>query len=262
MYNQQASPRLYRVKFVSSGQAAWGIRNAIGAPRIEECQIEVTGTGTSSSITYGIVFSNGSGLPAGRSSILRSHIHAGTGHSNYGVYMSSGQVVTEIRDSTIEATGGSVTVGLYADGEGWDGNDSLAIRDTEISSFGAISNSYGILFEEGATIYLTLANSKAWGTPGVEQLRRDPSRRQLGSSTSRARRPRLDPGRGRPRQPLHRVEPRWLRRGTTAATGWLGCAGVRDEGAVFYANTARSHRTATQEVRLRSRPPGHTARFR
>jgi hypothetical protein len=72
-----ASPRLYRVKFSTTGgaQIIWGLRNVDSTPLIEECEISVTNTGADTSYSYGLAFRNDScSLPAGRSSILRTKI--------------------------------------------------------------------------------------------------------------------------------------------------------------------------------------------
>lgn len=110
LYNPATSPRVYRVKLVAQGiLLAWGMRNATSAPRIEECEIRATANGGTSSSAYGIVYSSSSGLPAGRSSVLRSKITATGAGNNYGIYMIEGQVLTELRDSRIDALGGSKT---------------------------------------------------------------------------------------------------------------------------------------------------------
>src|SRR5215218_2906177 len=45
MFNENANPRVYRVKFVTqtTNSEAWGMRNWSSAPKIEECEFSVSG---------------------------------------------------------------------------------------------------------------------------------------------------------------------------------------------------------------------------
>jgi hypothetical protein len=170
-----------------------------------------------------------------RTSILRSSFHVSGGQGNYGVYMSDGQVVTEIRNSSFEVAGGTTSVGLYADGAGWQGSDSLQLRDTEVSSYGASGSSYGIKFDTGVAIYLILDDSKVWGhlatnNYGLVHAGGGSSVNVQGSSLLGATQVANVLGN------LF-VASSALSGGATMATGFLGCAGVWDETATFYANT-------------------------
>jgi hypothetical protein len=234
-YNPATSPRLYRVKLAATGRVVWGLRNATSAPRIEECEITATSTGGSGSLAYGVVFSAFSGLPAGRSSILRSKIKAIGALENYGVYMGTGQIVTEIRNSRIDASGGTVSYGLYATPDGgWTGSDSLALRDTEVSAFGGSNSSYGVRFESGANLYLSVVDSLVWGhgSPsgyGVVHLGGNAASIQASSLV----------GATKVADVIGNISiaSTSMSGGPVTATGWLGCIGVWDENAIFYANS-------------------------
>lgn len=167
MANYEASPRIYRVRFSTTGNGthAWGVRNVNSATLIEECEITVTSTG--SAVAYGLVFRDDSGLlPTGRTSILGSRILVSGASQNYGVYMANAQFVKEIRDSRIDVIGGGTNRGLYAlrDILPWNGEESLQIRNTEILSSGGSSTSYGIDLQFYTWIALDINGSKIWGT--------------------------------------------------------------------------------------------------
>lgn len=211
------------------------MRNATSAPRIEECEIRATANGGTSSSAYGIVYSSSSGLPAGRSSVLRSKITATGAGNNYGIYMIEGQVLTELRDSRIDALGGSKTYGLYATGPGWQGADVLTLRDTEVNSGGASVHSYGILFEPSVTISLTVYDSLVFGhvSPqayGISHLGQ-PAVGVQGSSLAGATKVAETNGN-------MLITSTAMVGGPTSAAGWLGCVGVWDELAVFYPGNA------------------------
>lgn len=231
MSNYQASPRLYRVKFVAQGQQAWGVRNVNAVPLIEECEVSVSATATGG-YAYGLVFW-GYSLPANRrSSILRSKIAVWGASHNYGVYLGYALGLTSIRDSRIDVSGGSTTQGLYATGTtGWSGVESLSVRNTEIYSSGGSSASYGVRFEQ-APIVTNVTGSTIWGNaaPTSYGIYTDsPSAPggiqgsyivgytktvQFGGSIS--------------------IASTYLQGGPATAGGWLGCMGVWEENAVFY----------------------------
>jgi hypothetical protein len=233
MANYNASPRLYRVKFVAQGQQVWGVRNVNAVPLIEECEVSVSATATGG-YAYGLVFW-GYSLPANRrSSILRSKVAVSGASHNYGVYLGYALSLTSIRDSRIDVSGGSTTQGLYATGTtGWSGTESLAVRDTEINSAGGSTASYGLRFEGGASIVPNIFGSMIWGhvapttygiytdsltAPGGIQgstITGFTKAVQFGGSIS--------------------ISSTFLQGGPTTAGGWLGCMGVWDENAVFYA---------------------------
>ena len=58
VFNDSAFPRFYRVKLVAQdthGGVVYGMRNYSSGPRIEECEINTTSTGTGS-VAYGVAF--------------------------------------------------------------------------------------------------------------------------------------------------------------------------------------------------------------
>lgn len=234
MYNESASPRLYRVKFVASqGQSLWGVRNIDAAPLIEECEVSVAATATGGS-AYGLVFF-GANFPANRrSSILRSKVAVSGATENFGVWMGAKLSLTLIRDSRIEVSGGSTTQGLFAEGRGiWSGMEALTIRDSEILSSSGSSASYGIRFVGGAGVVpqifesvisagaaptsygIYTENPNAPGGIQGSSIYGSTKTVQLGSSVS--------------------IASTFLVGGPVTAGGWLGCMGVWDENGVFYA---------------------------
>jgi hypothetical protein len=232
MANYGASPRLYRVKFVAQAQTVWGLRNVNAAPLVEECEISVTATATGS-YAYGLVFG---GFPPGsrRSSILRSKVAVSGASNNSGVYMFDALSLTTIRDSRFDVTGGSSTQGLYATsaGTGWYGSESITIRDTEISSAGGSTTSYGIRFE-GATISLSIFGSSIWGhvaptTYGIYSTSPSTVAGAQGASITGFTNTIYFGG-------SISISSTFLQGGPATAGGWLGCMGVWDENAVFYA---------------------------
>jgi len=229
--NTVSSMRLYRVKFTSTAGtgSAWGMRNFQSAPLIEECEFSVSASGSAAyGLVYFFIVSSGE-----RSSILRSKIAVSGATNNYGVYMTEAQTLTVLRDSRIDVTGGQFTYGLYATGI-WQGNESLAIRDTEISSAGGAQASYGVRFDLGTTVALDIASSKIWGhvaptTYGISQGGNAPMGLQGASivgftktieSVSNAS-----------------IASTGLTGGPVSVSGWVGCMGVWDENGVFYAQS-------------------------
>ncbi|HEX7184321.1 MAG TPA: hypothetical protein VF756_21005 [Thermoanaerobaculia bacterium] len=229
MANSDASPRLYRVKLFAIGDGAWGVRNINAAPVIEECEITVSSTSTANMDSVGIAF-RGTPPPAGRSSIFRSKIYVSGAKNNYGVFMGEAQFVTEIRDSRVDAVGGTTAHGVYAVSSSWTGQETLRIRDTEIYSSGGSSASYGINFEPGTSIVLNVNESRVWGsTYGIRQGGAVPMGVQgsfvLGATQAIRAEGNLS------------VASTHLEGGPVNAQGWYGCMGVWDENGVFFTNS-------------------------
>src|SRR5215208_881526 len=232
MFNENANPRVYRVKFVTqtTNSEAWGMRNFSSAPKIEECEFSVSG---GIHLVHGITFVGFISTGA-RSSIIRSRIAvSGTGTS-YGVFMVGGQTVTEIQDTRIDAIGGSASYGIYALPGGWQGSESLALRNVVINSAGASSLSAGIYLEGGTTVGLEIYNSKVWGhvaptTYGIFQGGNISSGIRLSSVV----------GFTKTVQTAGNISIGLtdLIGGPVTASGWLGCQGVVDEMGVFYPNS-------------------------
>jgi hypothetical protein len=231
--NIAASPRLYRLKLIATAVTAWGIRNVNGAPLIEECEIVVTSTSTSSTVATGILFK---GLPpAGvRSSILRSTIAVSGAATNYGVNILNAQPVNLIRDSRMDVVGGTTTYGISATPNGsWVGQENLQIRNSEIYSSGGSSASYGIKLEFGTLMTLDINNSRVWGTGapttyGIVQLGNAPMGLQGSNVVGFTKTIDSDSNVS--------IASTMLNGGPTTVLGWLGCMGVWDENGVFYAN--------------------------
>ncbi|HEX4962450.1 MAG TPA: hypothetical protein VF173_16565 [Thermoanaerobaculia bacterium] len=229
-----ASPRLYRLKIVVTAPNAWGIRNVSSAPVIEECEIYVTGTGAANTIATGILFKLFP--PTGiRSSILRTKLVVSGATTNYGINLLNAQTVTLIRDSRIDVAGGTTTYGISATPNGsWPGQENLQIRDSEISSYGGGSASYGIRFDTSTSVSLDISTSKVWGhisptTYGILQLGTSPIGLQGASVTGFT-------------QTIQTagsvsIQSTLLNGGPATASGWLGCMGVWDENGVFYTNS-------------------------
>jgi uncharacterized membrane protein YgdD (TMEM256/DUF423 family) len=235
--NIAASPRLYRLKLLATAVNTWGIRNTGGsAPLIEECEVVVTSTSSANSSATGILFKGFP--PAGkRSSILRSTIAVSGAGTNYGVHMLNAQTVTLIRDSQMDVTGGTTTYGIYAaPNVAWSGQENLQIRNSEISSAGGSSSSYGIKFEAGTLVALDIQVSRVWGhvapttgSFGIVQLGNAAIVMQ-GSSVV---------GYTNTVQTAGSVSigSTFLIGGPATASGWIGCMGVWDENGVFYTNS-------------------------
>jgi hypothetical protein len=149
------SPRVYRVKFVTQAinSEQWGMVNISSAPKIEECEFNVSGTRTNS----GIAFSGQSGT---RSSIVRSNIAVSGGSTNYGVTMSVTQILTEIQDTRIDVTSGPLTFGIFAFPIGWQGNETLTLRNVIIKSADGGLLSAGIYLDQGTTVGLDISHSR------------------------------------------------------------------------------------------------------
>jgi hypothetical protein len=242
---QGASPRLYRVKFSTTGTAptAWGIRNSNSTPLIEECEIIVNSTGTNSS-AYGLMFRNdprsgGCELPAGRTSILRTKIAVSGPGTNHGLAMAGGQFVSEIRDSRMDVNGGNTTYGIYAWKDSascdWLGSEALQIKNTEILTSGGSSASYGVKIESGVVppvrLSFDIVGGRVWGSNyGIVQGGPNPIGIQ-GSSVLGFTKTVETAGN-------ISIATTLLYGGPATAQGWIGCMGVWDENAIFYAQGA------------------------
>ena len=143
--------------------------------------------------------------------------------------------LAELRDSRIDAIDATTNYGIFADsGGGWNRQESLAIRNTEISAAGG-SSSYGIHFAGNTSASVDVAVSKIWGHvastdnygiynygTGVSVVQ---GSRLVGSTAT------LEV------QGSAIISTTELNGGAASAAGWIGCLGVWDESAVFYANT-------------------------
>jgi hypothetical protein len=235
MFNQFASAlRLYRVKFVTStsgGGTVWGIRNGSSSPLIEECEISVAAA-ASTAAAYGVVFNQ---FIQSRSQILRSRITVSGAELNYGVFMIEGQTLNEIRDSKITVSGGQNTYGLYAAAQSsWQGNEAIAIRNTDVSSAGGSVSSSGVHFESGTTVNLDVSHSKIFGhiapaTYGIRQLGTAAMGLQSAAITGFTKT--IDSAGNAS------IASTLLNGGPVTVAGWVGCMGVWDENGVFYANS-------------------------
>lgn len=237
MYNDNASPRLYRVKFFAQASGSVrGILNSFSAPLIEECEISASATTTlGSSQAYGVVFAGY--LSGRRSSILRSRITATQAADNFGIYLQNAQTVTEIRDTVVNVVGGVTTWGIYATtsvGGSWIGQENLALRNTELSSAGGASGSYGIAFQPSSWIGMDIFASRIYGhvaptTYGIMQ--QGPAGIGIQGSTVVGFTKTVYTASS------VSIASTYLNGGPVTALGWLGCMGVWDESGVFFANS-------------------------
>ena len=232
MLNNSGNPRVYRVKFVTqaANSEAWGMRNILAAPRIEECEFSVSGTLTNRGVGFGGFVNSGA-----RSSILRSNIAVTGGSTNYGVFMDLAQTLVEMQDTRIDAVGGPATFGIFASpGGGWQGAETLTLRNVVINSAGGGLQSSGIWLQAGTTVGLEIYNSKIWGhvspdTYGIFQ----------GGNIAVGLRYSSVVGFTKTVQSAGNVGIAWtdLIGGPVTVSGWVGCIAVADEAAVFYPNT-------------------------
>jgi hypothetical protein len=237
MSNNNAHPRIYRVKFVATGLARrFGMENILSAPRIEECEFIVSLPPSAFGPTFGFGISFDQ-LPTGvRSSILRSRIMVSGGNINYGVRMSRGQTVTEIQETRIDVTGGSSSnaYGIYAQGGDWLGSETLELRNVRIKST-STSQSVGIFLEVGTSIKLEISHSTIEGNgastaKGIFQG----GNRAVGLQHS------IVAGSTKTVEvPNHSfsIQATGLFGGPATAGLWNGCMGVWDENGTFYTNT-------------------------
>src|ERR1041384_2145095 len=238
MFNSNAHPRVYRVKFVvvtNQTQAAAAMSNVSAAPKMGECELIVAVSAPGGlGLGYGIRFIDFTPNGA-RSSILRSRITVYGAHTNYGVHMFRGQTVVEINDTRMDVTGGSNTYGIYALGGDWQGSETIEIRNLVINSAGGSVRSAGIWLESGTTVGLDIYNSRIWGhvspiTQGIFQGGNIPVGLRYSSIV----------GFTKTVETVHNAGIAWTELIGGPVTGspnsWIGCIAVVDEMAVFYAN--------------------------
>ncbi|HJQ39384.1 MAG TPA: hypothetical protein VKB93_19760 [Thermoanaerobaculia bacterium] len=230
-----SSLRVYRVRFeVGSTGVAWGIRNGNSSPTIEECELSVSASDTNST-AYGVVF-NSEPLTSERAAILRSKIAVSGAANNYGVFMMDAMGVNNIRDSRIDVTGGTNTYGLFSTvGSSWTGVETLAIRNSEISSAGGSSSSYGAWLAGGSSVGLDVTSSKIWGhisttKYGVYQAGNVAMTFQGSSIVGDTKTIQSTVGNVL-------IATTALQGGAVTVGGWVGCVGVWDENATFYSNS-------------------------
>jgi hypothetical protein len=234
VFNDSAFPRFYRVKLVAQdthGGVVYGMRNYSSGPRIEECEINASST-SAGATAYGVAFKNN--FSGARAVILRSQILASGVNTTYGVSMLDRLTLAELRDSRIDAISASTNYGIFADQNfGWSGNEQLTIRNTEVSAAGG-SSTYGVHFDT-CTASVEVAGSKIWGHVGSSNNygiyhAGSGSAVVQGSSIvgSTATVAMLGSA---------MISTTELNGGSASAAGWIGCAGVWDESAVFYSNT-------------------------
>lgn len=237
MYNENAAVlRLYRVKIVAAtnGGGAWGIRNFQSAPVIEECDLSAATNGSAE--TYGVVYRQVVNGPE-RSSILRSRIAVWGGAANYGVLMIDGQTLTKLHDSRIDASIGQTTYGISAAVLiGWlSGNDSLSIRNTEISSAANTNGtSWGVRFDSSTSISLDVASSKIWAHIASTAYA---ASQQGNAPMTFVHSNLLAATKTVESVSSVSIASTALYGGPVSVSGWVGCMGVWDENAVFYANS-------------------------
>ena len=236
MFNQNANPRIYRVKFKTQGpnSEAWGMRNFSSAPKIEECEFSVSGGGF---LAMGLTFVNF--VHTGeRSSIVRSRIVVSGEGTMYGVWMLGGQTLTEIQETRIDVSG-SDAIGIYANQLGtWLGNEVLALRNVELKVTGT-SSSHGFYLDQGTTVGLDISYSKieALGGPNITRI----GIFQAGSAVTFMRNSWLA-GASKTIQTTadgasFSLQSSALVGGPATATGhgaWNGCMGLWDENGMFY----------------------------
>ena len=235
MFNENANPRVYRVKFKTQGpnSETWGMRNFSSAPKIEECEFNVSG---GAFLAKGLTFVNF--VHTGeRSSIVRSRIVVSGEGSMYGVWMLGGQTLTEIQETRIDISG-SHPIGINANHLGnWLGNEVLALRNVELKVTGTLS-SHGFYLDQGTTVGLDISYSKieALGSPNTRI-----GIYQAGSAVTFMRNSWLA-GASRTIQTTApyasiSIQSSALVGGPATASGqgaWQGCMGVWDENGMFY----------------------------
>jgi hypothetical protein len=239
MVNWQASPRLYRVKLVAKASSSVeGLRNVQSAPLLDECEISAsvstrTGSPPPLSEAYGVVFRGE--LVGPRSSIVRSKIVVTGAAKNYGLHLVIAQTVTEIRDSRIDVAGGEKAYGIYAQGLDWVSQESLTLRNVDVSSAKGSAASYGVDFESGSWISMDifasrLAGSGSPATYGIAQY--GPAAIVIQGSKIVGLTKTID-------SPLGSVSvaSTYLQGGPVTAGGGRHCMGVWDENGVFYASS-------------------------
>jgi hypothetical protein len=233
--NDSAFPRLYRVKAVAqgtTGSLVYGIRNLSSGPRIEECEISATSTG-SGSIAYGVAYKNS--FSGSRSVILRSQISASAASTTYGISMLDRLTLSELRDSAIGVANASTNYGIYAaQNTAWSGQEALNIRNTEVSAAGG-SSSYGVHFTSTSWAYVDIAVSRIWGhvastnNYGIYHYGGGAAIVQGSNIVGSTATVEVSGN--------AMITSTELNGGASSAGGWMGCAGVWDESVTFYNNT-------------------------
>jgi len=231
MRNTQGSPRVSKVKFLTQAvnSDAWGMVNVSTAPKIEDCEFNVSGTRTNSGVTF-------SGTVVGaRSSIVRSKIAVAWGSTNYGVFMSVTQTLNEMQDTQIDVTGGPLTLGIFASPVGgWQSNETLTLRNVVINSAQGGLASAGIWLDQGTTVNLDINNSKILGqfSPSATGIY------QGGLAPIILRFSRVA-GQTKTVDSAQNVSIAFtdLVGGPVIVAGWLGCMALIDENGIFYPNT-------------------------
>ena len=228
MLNENANPRVYRVKIKTHGPSSetWGMRNLSSAPKIEECEFSVSGgTFLARGLTFVNFISTGE-----RSSIVRSRIVvSGTG-TVYGVWMLGGQTLTEMQETRIDVSGPD-PIGIYALQGGWQGNETLALRNVELKATGT-SSSFGIFLDQQTTVWLDISYSRieAFGAPLTKGIF------QGGSAAVIIQNSRIW-GLTKAVETTtasFSIQSSALFGGPTTGGGWNGCMGVWDENGAFY----------------------------
>ena len=228
MFNENANPRVYRVKFKTQGpnSETWGMRNLSSAPKIEECEFSVSGgVFLAKGLTFVNFISTGE-----RSSIVRSRIVvSGTG-TVYGVWMLGGQTLTEMQETRMDVNGADV-IGIYALQGGWQGGEELALRNVELKAIGT-SSSVGILLEAGTSVGVVLSHSRiltynASITKGIFQgggIAVIIQHSMIQGFTKTVEAPNTSIS----------IQATGLFGGPATAGVWQGCMGVWDENGMFY----------------------------
>jgi hypothetical protein len=231
MSNQNANPRVYRVKFKtqSTNSETWGMRNLSSAPQIEECEFSVSG-GTF--LAKGLTFVNF--IHTGeRSSIVRSRIAvSGTG-TVYGVWMLGGQTLAEMQETRLDVNGAD-PIGIYALQGGWIGNEMLGLRNVDLKTTGT-SSSFGVYLDQGTLVGLNISYSKieSFGASNAKGIF------QGGTKAVFLQHSIVSGSAKTVEVPNHSfsIQATGLFGGPATAGLWNGCMGVWDENGTFYTNT-------------------------
>lgn len=237
MYNENVAPRVHRVKITASGgRTDWGMRNFNAAPLIDEIEVSVTATGTSST-AYGIVYTGPAEANPRRAEIRRSRILANDATSNYGIFVTTGLYLREIRDSEITAVRGTNTYGIAVDGIMAGPAETMTIDHCEIDALSGSSDNYGVYVggsQVGSTVQTFFADIQADGAVGSNRyaIRQNSSSpvNVVNSSLIAGTNTVLSVG------PVAIGATRLLG-GAVTGGGYVGCFGVWDELGIFYPNT-------------------------
>lgn len=234
MYNENVAPRVHRVKITAAGGLTdWGMRNFNAAPVIDEIEVSSTASGTA----YGIVYTGSAETSPRRAEIRRSRIVANDATNNYGIYITTGLFLREIRDSEITALRGTSTYGIAIDGIIAGPAETITIDHCEIDAWSASGDNYGVYVggsQVGSTVQALFADIHADGAAGtgryaIRQNSSSPANLQ-NSSLIGATNTVLSVG------PIAIGATRLLG-GAVSGGGYVGCFGVWDELGIFYPNT-------------------------